>query len=69
MAWMRALGAIAVLSVLCLVGGSAASLGGGMRAWAAAVPAAAAAAVIAVGVAITVLAAGPQDDWTANPYW
>jgi hypothetical protein len=66
---LRPLGALAVLVVLGLVGGSAASLGGGLLASPSAVPAAATAAAIVAGVVVAVLLAGPADHWTDNPYW
>jgi len=66
---LRALGVLAVLAVLCLVGGSAASLGGGLLASPSAVPAATTAVAITAGVVVAILAAGPADHWTANPYW
>lgn len=69
MRWMRALGVLAVVEVLCLALGSAVSLGGGLLASASAVPAAATATVIAAGVVVVILVAGPEDHWTANPYW
>ncbi len=69
MRWMRALGVLAVVDVLCLALGSAASLGGGLLASSSAVPAAATATVITAGVVVSIFVAGPEGHWMGNPYW
>lgn len=71
MRWLRAVGGLAVLWVICLaLAGLAGLTVGGLLGSAAGPPALATLAVLAVGVLVVVaVARGRATQWRSNPYW
>lgn len=71
MRWLRAVGGLAVLYVVCLaLGGLAGFLMGGLLDSAAGPAALASLVMLVVGVAVVVVVArGRAVQWTSNPYW
>lgn len=72
MRWLRVLGGLAVLFATLLALGTLASLVSAndlLVSSALQAPALTSIGVLLVAFVVTLLAAGPEDHWTENPYW
>lgn len=72
MRWLRVLGGLAVLYATLLALGTLASLVSAndlLVSSALQAPALTSIGVLLVAFVVTLMAAGPEDHWTENPYW
>lgn len=72
MRWLRVLGGLAVLYATLLALGTLASLVSAndlLVSSALQAPALTSIGVLLVAFVVTLIAAGPEDHWTENPYW